>query len=90
MFLLTVLTLEVGPAKMSALETADRVSHQDITTLLHAWGGGDLVARDQVLELVYRELRARAAVQLRRERRDHTLQPIRTASSGRTALSSLG
>jgi RNA polymerase sigma factor (TIGR02999 family) len=46
-----------------------------VTALLHAWGNGDVQARDELLPLVYRELRRRAAAYLRRERRDHTLQP---------------
>jgi RNA polymerase sigma factor (TIGR02999 family) len=47
----------------------------DVTDLLHAWGGGDLAARDRVMTLLYQELRRRAAGYLRRERRPHTLQP---------------
>jgi RNA polymerase sigma factor (TIGR02999 family) len=46
-----------------------------ITRLLRAWGRGDREARDTLLPLVYRELREQAARYLRRERRDHTLQP---------------
>jgi RNA polymerase sigma factor (TIGR02999 family) len=47
----------------------------DVTTLLRAWGGGDLAARDRLVPLVYAELHRRAAAYLRRERNDHTLQP---------------
>jgi RNA polymerase sigma factor (TIGR02999 family) len=47
----------------------------DVTTLLHAWSAGDAAARDQLVALVYPDLRRRAAAYLRRERRDHTLQP---------------
>lgn len=47
----------------------------DVTELLRAWGGGDEGARDRLMPLVYDELRRRAAAQLRRERRGHTLQP---------------
>jgi RNA polymerase sigma factor (TIGR02999 family) len=47
----------------------------DVTTLLQAWNAGDLEARDRATALVYGELRRRAAVHLRRERREHTLQP---------------
>ena len=47
----------------------------DVTTLLRAWSDGDLRARDQLMPLVYEDLHRRAAAQLRRERRDHTLQP---------------
>ena len=46
-----------------------------VSDLLRAWGQGDLRARDDVLPLVYRELRRRAAGYLRHERPDHTLQP---------------
>jgi RNA polymerase sigma factor (TIGR02999 family) len=47
----------------------------DVTALLHAWAGGDASARDQLVPLVYQELRRRAAAQLRREPRKPTLQP---------------
>jgi RNA polymerase sigma factor (TIGR02999 family) len=46
-----------------------------VSQLLQAWGQGDLQAREDLIPLVYRELRQRAAGYLRRERRDHTLQP---------------
>jgi RNA polymerase sigma factor (TIGR02999 family) len=47
----------------------------DVTGLLHAWSEGDRSARDQLMPVVYGELHRRAAAYLRRERRDHTLQP---------------
>jgi RNA polymerase sigma factor (TIGR02999 family) len=47
----------------------------DLTELLHAWGNGDVDARERVVALVYEELRRRAAAHLRRERLGHTLQP---------------
>jgi RNA polymerase sigma factor (TIGR02999 family) len=47
----------------------------DVTQLLHAWGEGDLDARERVVALVYEELRRRATAHLRRERQGHTLQP---------------
>jgi len=47
----------------------------DVTDHLRAWGDGDLGARDRLMPLVYQELRRRAAAYLRRERRDHSLQP---------------
>ena len=50
-------------------------SDHQVTELLQAWGGGDLGARDRLMPLVYQELRRRAAAYLRREARDHTLQP---------------
>jgi RNA polymerase sigma-70 factor (ECF subfamily) len=48
---------------------------QDVSGLLQAWGRGNVDARDQLLPLVYHELRRRAAAYLRRERVGHTLQP---------------
>jgi RNA polymerase sigma factor (TIGR02999 family) len=48
---------------------------KDVTALLRAWGKGDEGARDQLLPLIYGELRRRAAAHLRRERREHSLQP---------------
>jgi RNA polymerase sigma factor (TIGR02999 family) len=45
-----------------------------VSKLLHAWAGGDLQARDQLVPLVYHELRKRASGYLRHERVDHTLQ----------------
>jgi RNA polymerase sigma factor (TIGR02999 family) len=56
---------------MAAVATANG----DVTALLHAWTGGDLAARDELMAVVYRELRQRAAARLRRERPDHSLQP---------------
>lgn len=50
-------------------------SNDDATGLLRAWAVGDLDARDQLLSLLYADLRRRAAAHLRRERADHTLQP---------------
>jgi RNA polymerase sigma-70 factor (ECF subfamily) len=46
-----------------------------ISQLLRQWSAGDLQAREDLVPLVYHELRKRAAAYLRRERRDHTLQP---------------
>ena len=54
---------------MKTAETG-RISH-----LLQQWAGGDLQAREDLVPLVYQELRKRAAAYLRRERRDHTFQP---------------
>jgi RNA polymerase sigma factor (TIGR02999 family) len=48
---------------------------RDVTTLLYAWREGDFSARDQLMPVVYEELRRRAAAYLRRERRNHTLEP---------------
>ena len=47
----------------------------EVTQLLVAYGAGERDALDQLLPLVYDELRRIAARYLARERRDHTLQP---------------
>jgi RNA polymerase sigma factor (TIGR02999 family) len=54
-----------------------KVNHAgvDVSALLQAWSGGDVAARDRVMEMVYEELRRRAAAHLRRERAGYTLQP---------------
>ncbi len=46
-----------------------------ITGLLERWGNGDEDARDELMPLVYDELHRLAVSYLRRERREHTLQP---------------
>jgi RNA polymerase sigma factor (TIGR02999 family) len=47
----------------------------DVTRLLQSWSGGDKEALGKLVPLVYRELHGLAAAYIRRERRDHTLQP---------------
>src|SRR6478736_10459797 len=51
------------------------VSPRDVTALLGDWSRGDRAALNQLLPLVYAELRRVAARRLRNERPDHTLQP---------------
>src|ERR1700694_3929706 len=46
-----------------------------VTQLLINWNDGDKAALDEMLPLVYKELRRIAVNHLRRERPDHTLQP---------------
>lgn len=46
-----------------------------VSDLLQAWSRGDVHARDELMPVVYQELRRRAAAYLRRERAGHTLQP---------------
>ena len=48
---------------------------KDITELLHAWAGGDAGALEELLPLVYADLRRRAGAYMRRERQNHTLEP---------------
>lgn len=47
----------------------------DVTQLLMAWRGGDDAALERLTPLVESELRRLARAYMRRERRDHTLQP---------------
>ena len=51
------------------------VSAGTISRLLRKWGRGDEQAREDLVPLVYQELRRRASSYLRHERPDHTLQP---------------
>ena len=53
----------------------DEAQPRTITRLLRAWSGGDAAASEQLLALVYGDLKQRARRQLRRERAGHTLQP---------------
>ena len=46
----------------------------DATDLLQAWSNGDVSAFDELVPLVYRELRLLAHRYMRQERHDHTLQ----------------
>lgn len=50
-------------------------SSESITLLLERWTGGDTSALDRLMPLVYDELHRLAVNYLRRERRQHTLQP---------------
>ena len=50
-------------------------STHDVTRLLGEWAKGDQRAFEQLLPLVYGELRQIAASYLRKERQGHTLQP---------------
>ena len=47
----------------------------DVTRLLIEWGNGNEAARDELLPLIYGELRRLAERYLNRERSGHTLQP---------------
>ena len=62
---------------------------EDITALLATWRLGDPAARDQLVRLVYPELRAVADRQLRGERANHTLQPTALVNEAYLRLSGL-
>jgi RNA polymerase sigma factor (TIGR02999 family) len=50
-------------------------SAEGITQLLERWSNGEEKASDELMPLVYKELHRLAETYLRRERREHTLQP---------------
>jgi RNA polymerase sigma factor (TIGR02999 family) len=50
-------------------------SPDEVTRMLIAWSNGERGALDQLIPVVYGELRQLARRALRSERRDHTLQP---------------
>jgi len=50
-------------------------SKTDLTQLLHEWREGSAEAMEQLMSLVYDDLRRLAAHHMRRERPEHTLQP---------------
>ena len=51
------------------------VVDQPLTALLDQWSAGDKAAADQIVPILYRELRKVAAARLRSDRSGHTLQP---------------
>jgi RNA polymerase sigma factor (TIGR02999 family) len=57
----------------SELHVEQQVSR--VTSLLRQWNGGDAGAREELVSIVYPELRRLAGYHLRRERAGHTLQP---------------
>ena len=60
---------------VNAKFTMSSASLHEVTRLLQAVGSGDREALDQLLPVVYDELRRLADRYLRSERSDHTLQP---------------
>ncbi|MCI0604892.1 sigma-70 family RNA polymerase sigma factor [bacterium] len=50
-------------------------SSKEITEILRHWSDGDRAALDELIPLVYDELRRKAGFYLRRQRSNHTLQP---------------
>jgi RNA polymerase sigma factor (TIGR02999 family) len=51
------------------------IATANLTGLLRAWSAGDAEAGEQLIPLVYHELRRQASRYLSRERADHTLRP---------------
>jgi RNA polymerase sigma-70 factor (ECF subfamily) len=65
----TLARIQLGKAAMTMPAVGQ------ITELLSRWSGGDDRALDQLVPLVYPELRRIAGYQMKRERPNHTLQP---------------
>lgn len=61
----------------------------EVTQLLVAWGSGDEAALDQLMPLVYDELRRLARRHLGSERREHTLQPTALVNEAYLKLANL-
>ncbi len=51
------------------------ITQREVTSLLLQWRDGDAAALEQLLPIVYEELRRIAKLQMRHERQDHTLTP---------------
>ncbi len=49
-------------------------SEVEVTRLLQRWGDGDAAANEELVRLIYAELRRLAGSYMRRERQQHTLQ----------------
>jgi RNA polymerase sigma factor (TIGR02999 family) len=68
----TINSFELGGGQMS--EPSDPKSRADVTQFLIGYGKGDRSALDEMLPLVYSELKRLASYYLNREREGHTLQ----------------
>lgn len=55
--------------------TAHLADRQPVTEMLHEWATGHPEAGDQVVQILYDELKRIAVREFRRERPEHTLQP---------------
>ena len=55
-------------------EPVEQVEQQDITRLLQSWGNGNKDALDQLMPVVYSQLRKLAVRCLYSEKKDHTLR----------------
>jgi RNA polymerase sigma-70 factor, ECF subfamily len=64
----------MNPVSNNSGRKAARTS-EGITELLERWSEGDEKALDRLMPLVYDELHRLATAYIRRERREHTLQP---------------
>ena len=68
-------TLQPPASQVYNRESVENPDTGEVTRLLVSWSGGDRWALDKLTPLVYQELHRMAARYLRRERREHTMQP---------------
>lgn len=61
----------------------------EVTRLLRRWRDGDRAALDELIPIVYQELRRLARAQMRNERAGHTLQPTALVHEAYTRLGRL-
>jgi RNA polymerase sigma factor (TIGR02999 family) len=67
--------LPAQPAEMTEMSSERQASDRELVTrLLQEWGGGNKAALDDLMPVVYEQLRKLAARCLRAERPDHTLR----------------
>src|SRR5262252_1242632 len=66
--------VKCGHRKLGSFAQPMAATH-NVTQLLTQWANGDQQALQELTPIVYKELRLLAASYLRKERRDHTLQP---------------
>jgi RNA polymerase sigma factor (TIGR02999 family) len=64
--------------------------HHLITDLLNAWGKGDKEALNELMEIVYPQLKAQARKAMGGERASHTLQPTALVNEVYLELLGLG
>ncbi|MEP7000969.1 MAG: sigma-70 family RNA polymerase sigma factor [bacterium] len=71
---MSISSLPAGSASSSAPPATSGHEMHAVTELLRAWGAGDAGASEELVPLVYTELRRQARRALRRESEGHTLQ----------------
>ena len=69
------LTIGRPTSKKPEIQDMNLESPNEITQLLNNWGKGDELALEQLMPLVYDELRKMAKQYMQSQRSDHTLQP---------------
>lgn len=74
-YVLALLSPSVTPRGFGAIITAMSAHEADVTTLLERWNAGDVAAFEELVPIVYGELRKLSASYLRRESDAATLQP---------------